>query len=261
MDAHVKSHATQAKSRAHSFEVVALVLQGGGALGAFQAGVYEALSEHGLHPNWIAGVSIGAINAAIIAGNSENTRVDRLQEFWKRVTAETPWSWLDGASFGFTKGDQPRNFLNKFSATQALAGGAAGFFAARPINPWLHPDGTIEATSFYNTNELKATLDFDRINAGATRFSVGAVNVRTGNFVYFDNTTHTIRPEHIMASGALPPAFRQSKSKANIIGTEASSRTRRCNGYSTPSRAATPWRFRSTYGARAASSPAICLKS
>jgi NTE family protein len=211
MDAHVKSHATQAKSRAHSFEVIALVLQGGGALGAFQAGVYEALSEQGLHPNWIAGVSIGAINAAIIAGNSENTRIDRLQEFWKRVTAETPWSWLDGAGFGFTKGDQARNFLNKFSATQALAGGAAGFFAARPINPWLHPDGTIEATSFYNTSELKATLerlvDSDRINAGATRFSVGAVNVRTGNFVYFDNTTHTIRPEHIMASGALPPGF------------------------------------------------------
>ena len=149
MDAHVKLHATQAKSRAHSFEVVALVLQGGGALGAFQAGVYEALSEQGLHPNWIAGVSIGAINAAIIAGNSENTRVDRLQEFWKRVTAETPWSWLDGASFGFTKGDQARNFLNKFSATQAGPSRRPAFTipmsSKRPWSGWWTSTGSMPA--------------------------------------------------------------------------------------------------------------------
>jgi NTE family protein len=97
------------------------------------------------------------------------------------------------------------------SATVALASGASGFFAARPVTPWLQPGGTIEATSFYDTKDLKRTLerlvDFDRLNAGAPRFSVGAVNVRTGNFVYFDNTTHTILPEHVMASGALPPSF------------------------------------------------------
>lgn len=101
--------------------------------------------------------------------------------------------------------------LSRLSAAQALASGANGFFAARPIGPWMQPDGTIEATSFYDTGELKRTLerlvDFERINAGVTRLSVGAVNVRTGNFVYFDNTAHSIRPEHVMASAALPPSF------------------------------------------------------
>jgi NTE family protein len=97
------------------------------------------------------------------------------------------------------------------SAGFALTRGARGFFAVRPVPPWLQPVGTIEATSFYNTSALKRTLerlvDFDRLNAGVTRFSGGAVNVRTGNFVCFDSTTHTIGPEHIMASGALPPGF------------------------------------------------------
>jgi NTE family protein len=203
--------AVTAAQRHFPFERVALVLQGGGALGAYQAGVYEALRESGINPNWISGISIGAINAAIIAGNSENTRVDRLQRFWNQVTSDVPWSWLEPASFGLARGDGARRLLNRFSATQALASGAKGFFAARPINPWLQPDGTNEATSFYDTGELKSTLerlvDFDMINAGVTRFSVGAVNVRTGNFAYFDNTTHGIRPEHVMASAALPPGF------------------------------------------------------
>jgi len=97
------------------------------------------------------------------------------------------------------------------SAGFAMASGARGFFKARPLVPWFQPAGTIDATSVYDTGELKRTLerlvDFDRINARATRFSVGAVNVRSGNFACFDNDTHTIRPEHIMASGALPPGF------------------------------------------------------
>ena len=97
------------------------------------------------------------------------------------------------------------------SANFAAAFGATGFFSARPVMPWLQPGGTLEATSFYDTKALKHTLerlvDFDRLNAGMTRFSAGAVNIRTGNFVYFDNSTHTICPEHIMASGALPPGF------------------------------------------------------
>jgi NTE family protein len=97
------------------------------------------------------------------------------------------------------------------SASFALASGAQGFFAARPLPPWLQPAGTIEAMSFYDTRALWRTLerlvDFDRLNAGRTRFSIGAVNVRTGNFTYFDSTTHTIGPEHVMASGALPPGF------------------------------------------------------
>jgi NTE family protein len=193
------------------FEVVALVLQGGGALGAYQAGVYEALSEAGIHPNWISGVSIGAINAAIIAGNPPDTRIDRLRDFWTQVTADGPWPGAGDACFSFAKGDTMRQLINQMSANFATVGGARGFFSARPIPPWFQPPGTIQATSFYDTNDLKHTLerlvDFDRINSGETRFSVGAVNVVTGNFVYFDTTTHTIQPDHIMASGALPPGF------------------------------------------------------
>jgi len=200
-----------AAKRRLPFEVVALVLQGGGALGAYQAGVYEALSEAGIHPNWISGVSIGAINAAIIAGNPPDTRIDRLRDFWTQVTADGPWPGAGDACFSLAKGDAMRQLINQMSANFATVGGARGFFGPRPIPPWFQPQGTIEATSFYDTKDLKSTLerlvDFDRINSGEIRFSVGAVNVTTGNFVYFDTTTHTIRPDHIMASGALPPGF------------------------------------------------------
>lgn len=193
------------------FECVALVLQGGGALGAYQAGVYQALAEAGIHPDWIAGMSIGAINGAIIAGNPENSRIDKLREFWTQVTATGLWPWLGDPNFGVARGDTARNIFNQVSAGFAFARGATGFFAARPLVPWLQPGGTIEATSFYDSRDLKRTLerlvDFDRLNAGAIRFSAGAVNVRSGNFVYFDTATHTIRPEHIMASGALPPGL------------------------------------------------------
>src|SRR6476660_7172411 len=147
------------------FECVTLLLQGGGALGAYQGGVYEALAEADIHPNWIAGISIGAINAAIIAGNPPNSRVDRLREFWTQVTADGLWPFLGDANLGPARGDASRNFLSQMSATMALANGASGFFAARPVTPWLQPDGTIEATSFYNTRDLKRTLehlvDFD----------------------------------------------------------------------------------------------------
>jgi NTE family protein len=210
MNVQGQPHVTTAE-RQLPFECVALVLQGGGALGAYQAGVYEALAEAGIYPDWIAGISIGAINAAIITGNPPDARVDRLREFWIAVTADGPWAWLDPVRFGFARGDSARNLFNHLSAGRALAGGANGFFAARPLMPWLQPAGAIEATSFYDTGDLKRTLerlvDFDRVNGGTTRLSVGAVNVRTGNFVCFDTTTHSIRPEHVMASGALPPAF------------------------------------------------------
>ncbi|MDU6374933.1 MAG: DUF3734 domain-containing protein [Bradyrhizobium sp.] len=193
------------------FDCIALLLQGGGALGAYQAGVYEALAEANIHPDWVAGISIGAINAAIIAGNPPETRVDRLREFWTQVTSTAPWDWSGHPLLDWTRSDATRNLVNQMSAGLAAACGAAGFFSARPVLPWLQAGGTSDATSFYDTAALKTTLerlvDFDRLNAGMTRFSAGAVNVRTGNFVYFDNTTHTIRPEHIMASGALPPGF------------------------------------------------------
>jgi NTE family protein len=210
MNVQVKPQAASSE-RYLPFEIVALVLQGGGALGAYQAGVYEALSETGIQPNWIAGMSIGAINAAIIAGNPPDARVDRLREFWTQVTADGPWLEAGDAGFGFSRGDGMRQLINQMNAGFAMAIGASGFFRTRPVMPLLQSSGTIEATSFYDTKDLKRTLerlvDFDRINAGEPRFSVGAVNVRTGNFVYFDNTTHTIRPEHVMASGALPPGL------------------------------------------------------
>ena len=203
MNFHVRSHHITA-GRQPPFECVALVLQGGGALGAYQGGVYEALAEAGIHPDWIAGVSIGAINAAIIAGNPPETRVDRLREFWTQVSSNAPWH-------SPVLGDGTRNLLNQMNANFSAACGAKGFFSARPVTPWLQSSGTLEATSFYDTKALKQTLerlvDFDRLNAGMTRFSAGAVNVRTGNLVYFDNTTHTIEPEHVMASGALPPGL------------------------------------------------------
>lgn len=210
MNVQVRPHAAVTKRRL-PFECIALVLQGGGALGAYQAGVYEALAEAEIHPNWIASMSIGAINAAIIAGNPPNSRVDRLREFWMQVTADPPWSRMRNACLGLGRGDASRQLLNHLSAGFAMAGGARGFFTARPVLPWFQPPGSIEASSFYDTRDLKRTLerliDFDRLNAGAIRFSAGAVNVRTGNFAYFDTTTLTIRAEHVMASGALPPGF------------------------------------------------------
>jgi NTE family protein len=193
------------------FECVALLLQGGGALGAYQGGVYEALAEANVHPDWIAGISIGAINAAIIAGNPPNSRIDRLREFWTQVTSNGFWDWSGSCFPDWARSDHTRSLLNQMSANLAASFGAAGFFSARAAMPWLQPVGSLAATSFYDTKSLKDTLerlvDFDRLNAGITRYSAGAVNVRTGNFVYFDTTTHRIRPEHVMASGALPPGF------------------------------------------------------
>jgi NTE family protein len=175
--------------------------------------VYQALSEAHLEPDWVAGISIGAMNAALIAGNSPEGRVARLREFWQQVTQVAPWGGAALLSMapGAARGDFARSLVNQLSAAAALAGGVAGFFAPRYPVAWLQPPGSPEATSHYDTAPLKSTLerliDFDRINAGQMRFSIGAVNVGTGNFVYFDNATHRIGPEHVMASGALPPAF------------------------------------------------------
>src|SRR5260221_6677280 len=210
MNVQVQPRATTAERRL-PFECIALVLQGGGAPGAYQAGVYEALSEAGIHPDWVAGISIGAINSAIIAGNAPNERVANLRAFWEGI-ADNPLLDRAAAIDALApKGDVARGLFNRMSAAWALVAGASGFFALRRPIPWLHPSGALEATSWYETAALKSTLerlvDFDRINAGEMRFSVGAVNVRTGNFVYFDTTTHTSGPEHVMASGSLPPGF------------------------------------------------------
>ena len=197
-------------SSATPFPCVAQLLQGGGALGAYQAGVYEALAEHGIEPTWIAGISIGAINSAIIAGNAPEQRVAKLRAFWELASAGSiGWgSWLPGLATDAAA----RGLINQFAAGGVAANGVPGFFTPRFPPPPLRPAGTAAATSWYDTSALKPTLeklvDFGRINdSHAMRFSVGAVNVATGDFAYFDNATDHIVPEHIMASGALPPAF------------------------------------------------------
>ena len=181
-----------------------LVLQGGGALGAYQAGMFEALCENYPEPAWVAGISIGAINAALIAGNPAHSRVARLREFWELVSSSTA---LSGAAQGLTA----REALNEASAAQVMLFGVPGFFVPRfPAAPF-HPRGTLEAISYYDTAPLLQTLerliDFDLINSGPVRLSVGAVNVRSGNFAYFDSAKQRIDARHIMASGALPPGF------------------------------------------------------
>jgi NTE family protein len=195
------------------FDRVVLLLQGGGALGAYQAGVYEALAEANLHPHWVAGISIGAINAAIIAGNPPNLRVEKLRKFWEGITN----AWFDAGVGGLcsllASGDFARGSINQMNSAVALVNGAPGFFLPRIPNPYFYPPGAVEATSYYDTAPLKATLesliDFDRVNAehAETRLSLGAVNVRSGNMVYFDSPSQVIQPEHVMASGALPPGF------------------------------------------------------
>jgi len=177
-----------------------LVLQGGGALGSYQAGVYEVLAHSDYLPDWVAGISIGAINAALIAGNAPSRRVARLQDFWNEVTAPTAcWPAAIPALAAAQR---------QASGIASMMFGQPGFFAPRPPLEFLSGHGP---ASWYDTAALKTTLerlvDFDRINAREMRLSVGAVAVRTGNFAYFDNARTTIRPEHIMASAALPPGF------------------------------------------------------
>ncbi|TMK08649.1 MAG: patatin-like phospholipase family protein [Alphaproteobacteria bacterium] len=186
-----------------------LVLQGGGALGSYQAGAYQALCHFDFEPEWIAGISIGAINAAIIAGNAREKRVGRLKEFWEMVSAPVPWNPI-------TKSDRGRSLFNETSAALIATFGVPGFFTPRFPPAPLWPQGSPQSESYYDTAPLQKTLerlvDFDRINDLKTRLSVGVVSVTTGNFRYFDNVEFKklgkkIGPEHIMASAALPPGF------------------------------------------------------
>ncbi len=194
-------------SRKLPYDQTVLVLQGGGALGAYQAGVYEVLREHEMEPDWVAGISIGAINAALIAGNAPGDRVAALRAFWATLGTDYPGESL-------TRGQGPAEFsYRQFSGLMSLAVGVPGFFRPWFLAPWFNPPGSIQATSFYDTAPLRQTLldhvDFDRINRGPMRLSLGAVNIRNGNFVYFDTLekNRVIGPEHVMASGALPPGF------------------------------------------------------
>lgn len=207
------NHRTTSITRAHDH--IALVLQGGGALGAYQAGAYQELFKTPYQPDWIAGVSIGAINAALIAGNEPQHRMERLAEFWHLVSsglvfladALTVSPWLKAVA----EMTEPRSAFNQFSAWRSALMGIPGFCMPRMPPPPLQPEGSDAAVSIYDTEPLRKTLerliDFDLINSRQVRLSLGAVNIRTGNSEYFDNFDRRIGPEHVMASGALPPSF------------------------------------------------------
>jgi NTE family protein len=196
-----------------SYESVSLVLQGGGALGAYQAGVYQGLAEAGITPNRFCGISVGALNTAVLAGNAPEDRVDKLREFWELICQPAYGPplppFVERALFNSS--DTMRRAFTAMQAVGALVDGQKGFFVPRFPPPLPTNAGSPLTASYYDTAPLKATLerlcDFDRINSSEARVSVGAVNVGTGNFVYFDNTRIKLRPEHFMASGALPPGF------------------------------------------------------
>jgi len=180
-----------------------LLLQGGGALGSYQAGAFQALHERGYHPDWVAGVSIGAINASLIAGNPPDKAIDKLTAFWHRISkSRTP--------LGQVPAFMPDPLQQKIGAAETILFGQPGFFRPRSPLEWMTPTGPL---SYYDTQFLRTTLeelvDFDRINSKHRhmRLSVGAVQIATGNMVYFDSNMMKIGPEHIMASGALPPGF------------------------------------------------------
>ncbi|CAN7284831.1 patatin-like phospholipase family protein [Trinickia sp. LjRoot230] len=195
------------------YETIALVLQGGGALGAYQAGVYEGLYEAGIAPNWIAGISIGALNTAILAGNAPADRLAKLREFWETICQPAYGFPVPSAveNAFFDSNTIARTAFTTLQAVSALVDGQKGFFVPRVPPPLPFTLSTPQTASWYDTSPLKATLerlcDFDRINSKETRVSVAAVNVGTGNFAYFDNTCTKLRVEHFIASASLPPGF------------------------------------------------------
>ena len=179
------------------------VFQGGGALGTYQVGAYEALSEHGYLPTMITGISIGSINAAIIAGNKPEMRFKRLLQFWDKISTKIPFPML--SEYGLSK------FHHFCSAQSALLFGQPGFFTPKAINPWLLPAGTPDEFSFYDTAPLRATLleliDFKYLNEKHVRLCLGAVDLESGDFIFFDSKKEEITVDHVLASSALPPGF------------------------------------------------------
>lgn len=202
-----------AKIELPPYETVALVLQGGGALGSYQAGVYQGLHEAGIEPNWFAGISIGALNAAVLGGNPPEKRLERLTEFWDTICQSALFpAFTLGSEVASLLGDgDMRTLAGAWSSMRAIVEGQRGFFVPRIPTPFLNTATGPTVASFYDTAPLKETLerlvDFDRINAKLERVSVGAVDIETGNFEYFDNANRKLGPEHFMASGALPPGF------------------------------------------------------
>ncbi len=190
-------------------EQIILVLQGGGALGAYQAGAYEALAEAGREPEWLAGISIGSINGALIAGNRPGRRLEALRQFWESVTG-APWlmgNWLEAVP-------QPpgmRALWRESRAAMTTLFGAPGFFRPKLPDMSAFLPGLMRQTSWYDTAPLRETLerlvDWDYLNGEGPRLTVGAVDIQSGNFTCFDSRETRLGVDHIMASGALPPGF------------------------------------------------------
>jgi NTE family protein len=189
-------------NRMAEYGQIVLVLQGGGALGAYQSGVYHALHEANIEPDWVIGTSIGAINASLIVGNEPAYRLAALQEFWGRMTQRAAWDWL-------TLWPQLASGLSYW---QALTSGISGFYRPNP-SAFFGPHVRLgaEKAGYYSTSELESTLnelvDFSLIRRNKPRLTVGAAQVRTSQMRYFDSIETEITAKHIMASGALPPAF------------------------------------------------------
>jgi NTE family protein len=182
---------------------VVLVFQGGGALGAYQGGVYQALHEAGIEPDWVVGTSIGALNGAIIVGNDVGSRLERLREFWRLVEQKPLWG---ETPFGQAIGRSAAYMMSLFN-------GVSGYYAPNQALAWggLNALVGVEQASFYTLAGMRQTVsnlvDFERLNSNHPRLTVGAVNVRTGKMRYFDSRNLPITIEHILASGALPPGF------------------------------------------------------
>jgi NTE family protein len=181
---------------------IVLVLQGGGALGAYQVGVYQALHEAGIEPDWVIGTSIGAINAALIAGNEPEERLAQMHAFWDALQWRSPFALIPTGP----------GVLNPLATLSILTQGVPGFFKPNPASWWgLTTPLGVDDAAFYDTAPLRETLqahcNFGRANRGEPRLTVGAVNARTGAMKYFDSREEPLRVEHVMASGALPPAF------------------------------------------------------
>ena len=197
-----KSDTVKTVEQSRPIGQVVLVLQGGGALGAYQLGVYQAMHEAGIEPDWVVGTSIGAINGALIAGNPPDRRMERLHEFWDRMEQKTSNPFNTG--FGL--------FGNALTNASTTAFGIPGFFSPNPYALLGQKTKVgIEKASYYSTQPLRDTLshlvDFDYLQCKKTRLTVGAVNANTGAMRYFDSREDDLSVEHIMASGALPPAF------------------------------------------------------
>lgn len=202
LDREIKIHANHLGAPKKNRKIV-YVFQGGGALGSFQVGGVEALHEHDYRADMVVGISIGGMNAAIVAGNPPEKRLEKLKQFWDKITVSIP---LPNLPFlGMAK------VHNYFGAQHALCLGQPGFYKPKLLNPWLLNNATPDQLCFYDTSPLRETLeeviDFEYLNQGHVRLCLGATDLASGDFVFFDSSKEKIAVEHIMASGALPPGF------------------------------------------------------